>query len=217
MAEKAKGKAEVRIKIYKDLNKGLIKFYKDVLDRYNFGSYIKFWKKGNRLYFYTASPSQGILVGENNTIQFTKPEYMAELTRFQGNYILKCDDEKSHFYYIDESCKVEEVTDTPTQRKGKRKKSDEEKFENPLQPAKDALKEIIEIKEQKGTLAEIVEQNSIQSVAFVERKPNAAENIVETTLRDLSDECLDNDDLAGAKALLKAIRRFKEMRGGVTT
>ncbi len=214
MAGKSTVEADVRIKIYKDLNKGIIKFYKEALPHFNLGPYIKFWRKSDRLYLYTSTPSQGMLLGDKDTIQFSKPEYLAELTRFQGMFKLKCDDVKTHMYYIDASCKVGDVADEPTKRKPRKAKEVKEKFDNPLSPAKEALEDIVTIKQQKGTLEEFVKASE-QPVKQTE-KSNTAENIVIDTLRDLSDECLDNDDLAGAKALLKAIRKFKDMRGGET-
>lgn len=195
---------QIRIKIYRDLNKGIIKFYRDVLERCNLGPYVKFWKKGNRLYIFTSDPAKGFLVGKNDTIQFSKPDYIAELSKFQGVFNLKSEGADTRMYYIDEDSRV-------VDRSNEKPKRAKTKFVNPVQSAKDDLKEIVDAKEAKGTLKEFVANNPVGEPILV-KKPNVAENIVVNTLRDSLDECLDNDDLAGAKALLKAIRKFTGMQ-----
>ena len=237
---------QVGIKIYKNKKngqeRGFITFYGDTIKKCNFDlfPYLKVFGKGNKLYL---NQLEGAPKGvkqypfqKNGTIQFGGKNLCESMRKYEGKFFLLHDDGE-HSYYIDtEESKVgdkpnkakggrpRKVQEVPAAIREKTKELYGEKFINPVQPAKDALKEIVNNKKE---AKEVVEKTFFEQVneMFGEKKPtpepkpepikakvNTAESFVINTLRELGDECIDNDDLAGAKAILKAIRKFTEMR-----
>ena len=192
---------QIGVKIYNG-NKGVITFFGDTLKQCNFNlaPYIKMFGKGTKLYLnqLEGNPNKGYLIQKNNTIQFGGKELCDSMKKYQGKFFLMHDD-SMHSYYID-TVESKIADEAP-------KKSRKAKFVNPLQSAKDNLQEIVELKKAKGTLTDVMENPDTKKL-----KVKTADDIVISTLRTLSDECIDADDLAGAKALLKAIRKFEGMR-----
>ena len=213
---------QVGVKIYNG-NRGVITFYGDTIKKCNFhlSPYLKIFGKGNKLYL---NQLEGAPKGarqypfqKNGTIQFGGKNLCDSMRRYEGKFFLLHDDGQ-HSYYID--TEESKVADKPNKiQKGEK---DMLTFVNPVQTAKDGIREIA--KEKELTFAEKVnalygDQKPMPTKPEVvpdepvvkKAKPlNAAESFVINTLRELSDECIDSDDLAGAKALLKAIRKFTE-------
>ncbi len=179
-------------------SKALIRFYKDTPAMFNGGCYISVWGKGTRLYFLPASPSKGLFISEQNGIQCSKKDIVASLVPFAGKWKLRFDD-TTHYYYIDRALTNEDPENELT-----------EEQEEAITPVKASRA--------KGTKSSSIKKTASKGKAVKLATPPTnkhiptADEIVENTLRNELDECLDGDDLAGAKALLKAIRKFRSMR-----
>ena len=237
---------QVGVKIYENKKNGQlsgrITFYGDTIKKCNFNlfPYVKLFGMGKKLYLdqldATPEKGKGYPIQKNGTVNFGGKNLCESMRKYEGKFFLLHDDGE-HSYYIDtEESKVgdkpnkakggrpRKVQEVPAAIREKTKELFGEKFINPVQPAKDALKEIVVEANSKEEAKEVVEKTFFEQVneMFSEKKPtkpepvkakvNTAESFVINTLRELGDECIDNDDLAGAKAILKAIRKFSEMK-----
>lgn len=186
---------QVGVKIYKG-NKGVITFYGDTIKKCNFDlfPFLKIFGKGNKLYL---NQLEGAPKGarqypfqSNNTIQFGGKQLCDSMKKYEGKFYLLHDDGE-HSYYLD--TEISKIGDKPNAN----------------------AKRSVQIQPDCKTFAEQVNalyENPVKDKPEPKKPMNTAESFVINTLRALSDECIDNDDLAGAKALLKAIRKFTEMK-----
>ena len=230
---------EIGIQIYEDKKnrqkKGCITFYGDTIKRCNFDLFptIRIFGKGKKLYLSqldgVPENAKSYPFQKDNTIRFGGNRLCEDMEKFVGRYFLLHDDGE-HSYYIDtEESRLGDVNEGKKKKGGRPRKVKEvpaairektkelygEHFLNPVQPA---IKEIaVDNNKEKSTDKTFFEQ---VSTMFGDKKTEPtpepikvkANTFVIDTLRELSDECIDNDDLAGAKALLKAIRKFTEMK-----
>ncbi len=157
-------KDTVRISVYENPMRCAIRFNKNAYLKFN-GPYVRPIGKGDKMYFYPATPTNGTLVTAKNGMQIGRKEYVDAIAPFEGLYNMLWD-EALKVYYIRKHTPVGETKTTEPEA------------------------------------APVVEEPKAE-------KPKAEKNVdVAGKLTALMAECIDSDDLAGAKALLKAVRAF---------
>ena len=162
--KRANADCGLRFYRHNNVDRAVITFFGDAVTAFN-GPYVKFWGKGNKLFFIPSTPSSGALIGAHGRVQVSRKEYVEALRGFEGKHKMEWDDGLK-MYYI----------------------------------------EAIKNDEQRVIVEEPIEKPAEEPKA--KTKTTKADAAVTDKLNSLMIECIDNDDLSGAKALLKAIRAF---------
>ncbi len=224
---------KIRISFYGKDDKAercVISFYRDMKTEVG-GVFVKLWAKGSRLYFLPAKPAVGTLtIGKNFTIQISRQDYLEELKKFEGIHYLKYDN-TTRYYYVESGEIVEAgeattdeiaLAETPENVESIEKLDPEEKAE-PAKEVKTARKTRTTRKTKAGGTKRTYRKSPATAIEPIPKRSDMAKeteeekNEVEEVLQGLIYEALDDDDLAGAKALLKAIRKFAQKKKDETS